>query len=112
VGVLAAPELLLQGNGPAMLLLGCVIGACFAAVLFAITVAGLPLLLEHAVEPGAAIGLSLRAVLANAAVLTVWGVIIATALLLGMLPMFLGLIVVLPVLGHASWHLYRRLLAD
>jgi uncharacterized membrane protein len=51
---------------------------------------------------------SLRAVAANPVTMAVWGLIIAVALALGSLPLFLGLIVVMPVLGHASWHLYRH----
>ncbi|MCX8508360.1 MAG: hypothetical protein ORN49_05680, partial [Rhodobacteraceae bacterium] len=54
-----------------------------------------------------AIIVSFQAVFANLAVMILWGLVIATLLLLGMVPLFLGLFLVLPVLGHASWHMYR-----
>ena len=55
---------------------------------------------------------SIRAVIANPVPMTGWGVIVAAGLVLGSLPFFLGLIVVMPVLGHATWHLYREIVAD
>lgn len=102
--------LLLSGNGPVMLLVGSVIGAGFAAVLFSVTVAGLPLLLDREVDFITAMILSVRAVAANVGPMIVWGAVIAGLVFLAMLPMFLGLFLVLPVLGHATWHMYRRLL--
>ena len=51
---------------------------------------------------------SMRAVAANPGVMAVWGLIVAGGLVLGSLPLFVGLVVVLPVLGHATWHLYRK----
>lgn len=104
-------SLFLEGNGPLMLLVGTVVGAGFAAVLFATTVAGLPLLLDKEVDFVTAMIHSAQAVLANPIVMAVWGAVIGGLLFLGMLPMFLGLFIVLPVLGHATWHMYRRLLA-
>ena len=103
---------LLEGNGPVMLLVGSVIGAGFAAVLFSITVAGLPMLLDHEVDFISAMIRSVQAVLANIGPMLVWGLIIAALVFLGMAPMFLGLFIVLPVLGHATWHMYRHLLRD
>lgn len=100
---------LLQGNGPVMLLVGSLIGAGFAAVLFSITVVGLPLILDREVDFISAMILSVQAVLANVGPMILWGVTIAVLLFLGMAPMFLGLFVVLPVLGHATWHMYRQL---
>ena len=107
--ITTSPSALLEGNGPLMLTVGTVIGAGFSLALFAFTVAGLPLLLEREIDFITAILYSLRAVLANMAVLGLWGLGIAALLLLGMAPLFLGLFVVLPVLGHASWHVYRRI---
>lgn len=101
--------ILWQGNGPLMLAVGTVIGAGFAAVLFCVTVVGLPMLLEREVDFISAIIVSFRAVFANLLRMILWGLIIATLLAVGMAPMFLGLLVVLPVLGHASWHMYRQL---
>ncbi|MGD9918300.1 MAG: DUF2189 domain-containing protein [Paenirhodobacter sp.] len=100
---------LLTGNGPAMLAFGTLVGGAFAAVLFAFTVVGLPLLLEREVDFITAIITSVQAVVANPWAMTVWAAVIAGCLFLGMLPFFLGLLVVLPVLGHASWHMYRGL---
>ena len=68
-----------------------------------------PLLLDRNVGIGTAIGTSVRAVAAPAQVpWSLWGLIVATALVLGSLPFFVGLVIVLPVLGHATWHLYRK----
>ncbi len=108
--VTSSLALLLEGNGPIMLLVGSAIGAGFAAVLFSITVAGLPLLLDREVDFVSAMILSVKAVVTNIGAMIVWGIVIAVLLFLGMLSLFLGLFLVLPVLGHATWHMYRRLL--
>lgn len=108
--VTSSLALLLEGNGPIMLLIGSIIGAGFAAVLFSITVAGLPLLLDREVDFVSAMILSVQAVIANIGAMIPWGIVIAVLLFLGMLPLFLGLFLVLPILGHATWHMYRRLL--
>ena len=110
--VTSSPELLLQGRGLVMLAVGTVIGAGFAAVLFAMTVAGLPLLLDREVDFISAIIASIGAVTANPLVMILWAAVIAAILFAGILPLFLGLFVALPVLGHASWHMYRHLLPD
>ena len=104
--------LLLQGHGPVMLVVGTLIGAGFAGVLFCITVVGLPMLLERDVDFISAIIVSFQAVFANLAAMILWGIVIALLLALGMAPLFLGLFLVLPVLGHASWHMYRQLVRD
>lgn len=103
-------SLFFQGNGPLMLLVGGAVGAGFASVLFATTVAGLPLLLEREVDFVTAMIHSTRAVLANLVPMILWGIAIALLLFLGMVPLFFGLFIVLPVLGHATWHMYRRLM--
>ncbi|MFV0294219.1 MAG: DUF2189 domain-containing protein [Paracoccus sp. (in: a-proteobacteria)] len=110
--VTSSPELLLQGRGVMMLVFGSAIGAGFSAVLFSFTVVGLPLLLHREVDFITAIITSIRSVLTNPAVLIVWGLVIAVILFIGILPWFLGLFIVLPVLGHASWHMYRQLMPD
>lgn len=106
--VTSSLAVLTEGNGPLMLAVGSLIGAGFAGVLFSITVVGLPLLLEREVDFISAIIVSFRAVFANLAVMSLWGLVIAGLLFVGMLPLFLGLFLVLPVLGHASWHMYRQ----
>ena len=68
-----------------------------------------PLLLDRHVSLATAIKTSLLAVQRNPVVLAQWGLIIAFGLLLGSIPCFLGLVIILPILGHATWHLYRRL---
>ena len=110
--VSSSPEILFQGRGLTMLLVGTIIGAGFAAVLFSITVVGLPLILDREVDLISAIIASFQAVVANPLVMLVWAGVIAGLLFIGILPMFLGLFIVLPVLGHASWHMYRLLMPD
>lgn len=99
-----------SSTGLAMLAVGGAIGALIAFVFYAITVASLPMLVERDVDLFTAIHTSFRAVRANRMVLGAWAATIAGSLLLAMLPGFLGLFVVLPVLAHATWHLYRRIL--
>ncbi len=103
---------LLTGDGLTMLAVGTVVGAGFAGVLFAITVVGLPLLLDKELEFFTAMITSVSAVIQNPWPMLLWGLLVAGLLFLGMLPAFLGLFVVLPVLGHATWHLYRAVLAS
>jgi uncharacterized membrane protein len=69
------------------------------------------LLLDRHVTVSTAIWTSLRAVAKNPGPMAVWGLIVAVSLVLGTIPLFLGLIIVLPVLGHATWHLYRRVVS-
>lgn len=101
---------LLTPDGLQMLALGTVIGAGFAAVLFSVTVVSLPYLLEKEVDFVTAMLTSLEVVVHNPQVMALWAAMIAGLLFVGMLPAFLGLFVVLPVLGHASWHVYRAAL--
>lgn len=103
-------EVFLTGNGLAMLVVGSAVGAVFAFVLYATSVVSLPLLLDREVDFVSAMIASWKTVSASPVVMLGWGVLIAGLLFAAMLPAFLGLFLVLPVLGHASWHLYRRLL--
>ena len=77
--------------------------------MLAISIVSFPLLLDRDVGAVVAILTSVRAVLKNPVPLAMWGLIVAALLVIGSLPLFLGLPVVMPVLGHSSWHLYRRL---
>lgn len=104
-----AIDFLFQGNGPWLLVIGTVVGAGFAGVLFAMSVVGLPVLLDREVDFISAIILSFRACVMNFWPMLAWGLTITASIAVGMAPMFVGLFVVLPVLGHASWHLYRAL---
>ena len=94
--------------GWTMIAIGVAAGFVLAVAVLAISVVSFPLLLDRHVGVGTAIETSLRAVAANPLPMAVWGLIVAVGLLLGSLPLFIGLIVVLPVLGHATWHLYRQ----
>jgi uncharacterized membrane protein len=106
-----AREVVMTPAGWAMTLIGCAVGAVFAALAFALSVVSIPLLLDRDERLGRAIGASLRAVRDNPATMGAWAAIIAGALVLGSLPALAGLIFVVPLLGHASWHLYRRVVA-
>ncbi len=101
---------LLQPEGMAMLLVGTAFGAVFAFVLFCLTVISLPLLLDKELDFITAMLTSIAVVTANPRVMMAWGITIAGLTFLAMLPALLGLLIVLPVLGHASWHIYRRAL--
>ncbi len=95
-------------EGLAMLAVGTAVGAVFALLLFSLTVVSLPMLLDREVDFVTAMLTSLALVRENPRVMLGWGGLIAVCLFLGMLPGFAGLFVVLPLFGHASWHLYRR----
>ncbi|MCM8558343.1 DUF2189 domain-containing protein [Sphingomicrobium sediminis] len=95
-------------SGIAMLVVGGAVGGMLALILFAMTVTSLPMLVDRKVDAITAIIASLKVVRRNAAVMLAYATLVAIALLLALLPLFLGLLVVLPVLGHATWHLYRR----
>jgi uncharacterized membrane protein len=105
-------EIYLTTEGLTMLAVELVVGAVFAFVLFSLTVVSLPLLLEKEVDFITAMLLSFRTVQRNLGVMLLWAFIIGALLLIGMAPFFLGLFIVLPVLGHATWHVYRRALYD
>ncbi|WP_253944342.1 DUF2189 domain-containing protein [Pseudogemmobacter hezensis] len=97
--------------GLGLLVFGTLSGALIAALLFSLTVVSLPMLLERDIDYVTAMLTSLSLVRENMLLMLAWGAFIAALLFLAMLPGFLGLFVVLPVLGHASWHLYRRAVA-
>jgi uncharacterized membrane protein len=105
-------EALLTPTGLTMIALQVAVGGAVAFLVFALTVVSLPLLLDKEVDFVSAMLLSMRTVAANLPVMLLWAAIIAGLLFAGMLPYFLGLFVVLPILGHATWHLYRRALYD
>jgi uncharacterized membrane protein len=93
--------------GWTMIAVGCATGFLFAALVLAFSVISFPLLVDREVGVMTAAVTSVRFALANPRPVAAWGAIVAIGLVLGTLPLFLGLIVVLPVLGHATWHLYR-----
>ncbi|UWQ81127.1 DUF2189 domain-containing protein [Leisingera sp. S132] len=95
-------------QGWAFLAVGTCAGAFLSAVLFTVTVIAMPMLLDRDTNFVTAMLTSIRAVAENAVVMLGWAAVISAAMLLSMVPAFLGLIVTLPVLGHTTWHLYRR----
>ncbi|MBA86095.1 MAG: hypothetical protein CML69_15375 [Rhodobacteraceae bacterium] len=103
-------EVYLTANGLMMLAVGTVVGALFALLLYMITVISLPMLLDREVDFVTAMITSFQTVAQNPVPMLVWAVFIAVVTFLGMLPGFLGLYVVLPLLGHATWHLYHLLI--
>lgn len=100
--------LLWSFGGVSMLLVGSIIGAMLALALFAVTVISLPMLLDREVDFVTAMITSVETVRVNGQVMLGWAVIIAALLFVAMLPAFLGLFLILPVLGHATWHIYRK----
>ncbi|MGN6550170.1 MAG: DUF2189 domain-containing protein [Pararhizobium sp.] len=99
------------GRGWALIVAGNAVGLLFAAFVLMTTVVAFPLLLDRDVGAVAAVQTSARAVLENPLQMALWGVIVAALLALGSIPLFAGLAVVLPVLGPATWHLYRAVVA-
>lgn len=94
--------------GWTMIILGWGVGALFAVGVLAISVVSFPLMLDRPVTLRTAIAASLTAVRCNPVQLVGWGLLVAAALFVGALPCFVGLILVLPILGHSTWHLYRK----
>ena len=92
-------------------MVGCGAGLLFAIVSLCISVVSFPLLLDRDANVADAVLTSVRAVGQNPMTMAAWGLIVAVLLVLGTLPFFLGLTVVIPVLGHATWHLYRKMIA-
>ena len=103
-----ARDALTTPEGWTMIGAGMAVGFLFALVVLIISVVSFPLLLDRNVGVGTAIATSVQAVRTNPGPMAMWGLIIAGALLLGAIPLLVGLAVVLPVLGHATWHLYRK----
>ncbi|WP_199503675.1 DUF2189 domain-containing protein [Qipengyuania sp. YIM B01966] len=99
---------LLSTNGLLMLAVGGAAGALMAFALYSITVISLPMLIDQDVDFITAMIASMKTVQANTFVMLVWAALMSVLLFLSMAPLFLGLLVVLPVLAHATWHLYRR----
>ncbi len=103
-----AHDVIYTHAGWTMALVGTGVGFVFAAVAMIISVVSFPMLLDRSVSLETAIRTSINVVRRNPVTMAVWGLIIAAGLVIGSIPLLLGLIVVMPVLGHATWHLYRR----
>ncbi|HEX8166696.1 MAG TPA: DUF2189 domain-containing protein [Beijerinckiaceae bacterium] len=102
-------DVLTTKRGWTMIVLGHLIGLVFAAVVFSISVISFPLLLDRDCGAACAVQTSVRTVLMNPKTMGVWALMVAAVLMLGSLPLLVGLAVAMPVLGHASWHLYRKM---
>jgi uncharacterized membrane protein len=101
-------DLFFTSAGWNLIVVGNLVGLVFAIGAFLVGVVSFPLLLDRDVGAAGAMLTSLRLVVKNPVTMTLWGLIVAALLVIGTIPLFLGLAVVLPVLGHASWHLYRK----
>lgn len=100
-------EVLTTPAGWEMILIGCGVGFLFAALVLATSAFSFPMLIDRAPGLPVAVATSLRVVRRNPLTMAAWGLVVALLLALGSLPFFLGLVLVLPWLGHATWHLYR-----
>jgi uncharacterized membrane protein len=103
-----ASDVLTTAAGWALIVVGIGAGFLFALLVLVIGVVSFPLLLDRDVTLGAAVRTSARAAALNPGPMAVWGLIVAAGLVIGSIPLLLGLVVVVPVLGHATWHLYRK----
>jgi uncharacterized membrane protein len=103
-----AARVLTTPGGWSLIIVGCGVGFLFAILALCISVVSFPLMLDRHATAIDAIRTSLRVVMKNPLAMAVWGLIVAVLLVVGSLPFFVGLAVVLPVLGHATWHLYRK----
>ena len=102
-GVLTTPA------GHSVILIGNGIGFLFALVAFTVSAVAFPLLVDRNISATAAAATSIKAVLRNPFTMALWGLIVAAALVIGSIPLFFGLAIVIPILGHSTWHLYRKL---
>jgi uncharacterized membrane protein len=103
-----ATRILTRPEGWLLIVVGCGVGFLFAVAALCVSVVAFPLMLDRHSTAIDAIRTSLRVTKKNPLPIAAWGLIVAALLLIGSLPFFVGLAVVLPVLGHATWHLYRR----
>ena len=104
-------DVLTTPAGWTMIVVGWGVGFLFALLVLAIGTVSFPLLLDRDAALGTAVGTSVRALARNPGPIALWGLIVAGGLVLGSIPVFLGLVIVMPVLGHATWHLYRKVVA-
>jgi uncharacterized membrane protein len=101
-------EVFTTERGWALIVIGVGVGFLFAVLSLAVSVVSFPLLIDRDVRLSTAVRTSVKAVIANPGGMALWGLAVAAGLVIGSIPIFLGLIVVMPVLGHATWHFYRK----
>ncbi|MBY0298921.1 MAG: DUF2189 domain-containing protein [Methylobacterium sp.] len=104
-------EVLTTPRGWALIVIGNLVGAAFSLVALAVSAISFPLIIDRGADAGTAVETSAALLRENPRTMIAWGLIVAGLLVLGMLPVFVGLALVLPILGHATWHLYRRAVA-
>jgi uncharacterized membrane protein len=104
-------EVFTAEGGVALMVMGIGTGFLFALLVLTISVVSFPLLLDHNVGLWTAVKTSIRACLENPVPMAAWGLLVAAGLVLGSIPLLLGLAIVVPILGHATWHLYRKVVA-
>ncbi|MEL7256103.1 MAG: DUF2189 domain-containing protein [Pseudomonadota bacterium] len=109
--VMTSIEVYTTFEGLSMLLIGGVVGAALAGLLFSITVIGVPILLDRDIDVVTAMITSFKATVENQGPMMLWGLIVAGATLVAALPLFLGMVLIFPMLGHSAWHLYRAVIA-
>ncbi|MEM1428446.1 MAG: DUF2189 domain-containing protein [Pseudomonadota bacterium] len=110
INISSSFEALMTPTGLSMIAVQLAVGAVLGIILFGLTVFSLPLMLDKEIDFMTAMLLSFEAMRENFAILLLWALAIGVIVVVAMVPAFLGLFVALPVLGHASWHLYRRAL--
>ncbi|MEM8541899.1 MAG: DUF2189 domain-containing protein, partial [Pseudomonadota bacterium] len=98
-------------QGWIFLAIGHVVGAVLSLILFSITVVSIPLLLDRELDFITAMITSVKAVFASPMVMLGWGIIVTLSIIAAMIPAFLGLFLVLPILGHTTWHIYQKAVA-
>ena len=101
-------DVLTTPAGHQLILVGNIVGLVFALLVLVVSVVSFPMLVDRDIGAATAARTSVRAVFASPLAMAVWGLIVLAALVLGALPLFFGLAVIIPVLGHATWHLYRK----
>jgi uncharacterized membrane protein len=101
-------EVFTTRHGWTLIIVGNALGFIFSAIVFCLSVISFPLLVDRDVGAIPAILTSFRAVAANPGPMLMWALIVAGMLAIGFIPLFIGLAIVLPILGHATWHLYRK----
>ncbi|GAW33164.1 hypothetical protein RA2_00200 [Roseovarius sp. A-2] len=100
-------EVLTTAPGWAMTVLGMGVGAVFAGAVLVLSLISFPMLIDRRAGVTVAVLTSVKVARENPRIVATWGLLVAVAMVLGTLPAFLGLVIILPVLGHATWHLYR-----
>jgi uncharacterized membrane protein len=108
LGEFLAP-ILSTAAGLRLIVIGTAVGACFAIVVLVLGVVSFPMLVDRDVSPLTALATSARAAMVNPMPMALWGLVVVAGMALGAVTLLVGMAVVMPVLGHATWHLYRRL---